>query len=453
MAEAVESFSGVLGAGSQRLRLKLDVGADGTAQLLSLDENNQLIPGGVKSWTARQVEVEFPAIPATFRGRFISKDRIEGTWQQGAAEVPLIMEHGEAALAPLPSRRSFTRERLAELRRQSGSPALAAACARRGAPPRIWVDGERALGSGIAVKATDRWHLGSITKSMTALLVARLIDAGALRWDESVGEVLGDILPSMQDAYRPATLAHLLSHRAGLPKDIPMDELAKLSRELADARQERLFFAGKALKMTPLGPMTKTYEYSNNGYVIVGAMLEAKLGASWEDLMRENVFAPLGLFSAGFGPPGRAGAIEEPVGHAQEPNGGAPVACRVGGGPADNPAAMGPAGRVHMNLQDFLTYLTAHRDRTNYLQPDTWAALHTPPFEGNYAMGWSVRTDGALTHDGSNTLWYACAIVDGAAAIATAAVGNYGDLPSMVPAVGSVLAEAVAGEPAEPLVA
>jgi CubicO group peptidase (beta-lactamase class C family) len=443
MGEATGCWSGVLDAGSQRLRLKLDIGADQSASIASLDQGNTPTEGGVKCWTADQVELEFPAIQASFTGKLVGSDRIDGVWQQGSIDLPLVMERGEAALAPLAPPRPLTHERLAELRAQSGSPALAAACARRNAPPRIWVDGERAVGSGIAVEPTDRWHLGSITKSMTALLVARLIDAGALRWDESVGEVLGAALPSMLDAYQGATLAHLLSHRSGLPCDLPMEEHAHFSPEIADARQERRLFARLALEMTPLGSMTETFAYSNNGYVVVGAMLEARLGSSWEDLMREHVFAPLGLFSAGFGAPGRAGAIDEPLGHALEPDGEALRTYLPGDG-ADNPAVIGPSGRVHVNLPDFLRYLAAHRDRTDYLQPDTWTTLHTPPFGGDYAMGWNVRADGALTHEGSNGAWYAAALVDGAAGIVAAAAGNYGHLPKMIPIVGRTLAEAAA---------
>ena len=444
MDEAAETWSGALDAGSQRLRLKLEIGADGTASLLSLDEGNEPMAAGVKSWTADQVEVEFPAIQATFCGKLVGEDRIEGAWQQSGADFPLVMERGEAALAPLAPPTPLTHQRLAELRRQSGSPALAAACERRDAPPRIWVDGERAIGSGVAVAATDRWHLGSITKSMTASLVARLVDAGALRWDESIGEVLGEILPSILDAYRPATLAHLLSHRAGLPRDLPAEELSQFSPELADAREERQLFARMALEMTPLGPMTQTFEYSNIGYAVVGAMLEAKLGESWEDLMRARVFAPLGLFSAGFGAPGRAGAIDEPLGHIPEPDSDAPMAIPAGDALADGPAVTGPGGRVHMNLPDFLRYLAAHRDRTDYLQPDTWTILHTPPFGGDYAMGWEVRADGALMHGGSNGAWYAFALVDGAAGIVAATAGNYGSMAKMTPIVGHALAEAAA---------
>jgi CubicO group peptidase (beta-lactamase class C family) len=73
---------------------------------------------------------------------------------------------------------ALTAERLKEIRAQAGSPALAAASVHGSQPPQLWVDGERAAGSGIAVTESDLWHFGSIGKSMTATLIARLIDSG-----------------------------------------------------------------------------------------------------------------------------------------------------------------------------------------------------------------------------------------------------------------------------------
>jgi CubicO group peptidase (beta-lactamase class C family) len=438
------TWSGLLEVGSQRLRLKLDVAADNTGRLISIDQGPQPYPGKVNARTAERVELEFATIRAVFAGRFIAPDRLEGEWRQGGGTYPLILRRGLAALEIPAPPSALTKERLAELRRAAGSPAMAAASARKGGPTRLWVDGERAVGSGIAAQESDLWHLGSISKSMTATLIGRLVDAGAVRWDDSVGDVLGDAAPDMDTAYRSATFRHLLSHRSGLPKDLAPAEFARFSRLLDDAREERKTFARLALAMPPKGPMGATYEYSNNGYVVAGAMLEARLGKSWEDLTREHLFAPLQLSSAGFGAPGHKDQTDQPVGHAKAPAGEGRQAYPIGGIVTDNPVALGPAGRIHMSLPDLLRYLGAHRDRTDYLKPDTWTTLHTPPFAGTYAMGWIVRGNGALTHAGSNTLWYAEVLVDPAAGIVAAAASNDGHMPKSSPAVGRALLEAAA---------
>jgi CubicO group peptidase (beta-lactamase class C family) len=438
-------WSGVLEAGSVRLRLKLDLGTDGTASLISPDQGRAPHPGRVALSNADQVKIDFPTIRAVFSGRIVSPDRIEGLWHQSGSDLALVLHRGEGVLAPPPPPPPLTKERLAQLRVGAGSPAMAAASARRGSPAHMWVDGERAIGTGIAVEETDLWHLGSITKSMTSSLVARLADSGALNWDETVGDVLAAVAPDMRDVYRAATFRHLLCHRSGLPGNLPLLETLLFSREIADAREERKSHVRKSLAMAPVGPMSGTFEYSNNGYVVAGTMLETKLGNSWEDLITTHLFQPLGLSTAGFGAPGHKGATDQPVGHAKAMFGEARHAYPVGERVTDNPAVLGPAGRVHMSLQDLLRYLAAHRDATDYLRPETWKLLHTPAFGGDYAMGWVVRSDGALWHNGSNTLWYAEALVvaEGGEIVAAAAA-NDGYLVKSRPAVGEALRGATA---------
>jgi len=91
----------------------------------------------------------------------------------------------------------------------------------------------------------------------------------------------------------------------------------------------------------------------------------------------------------------------------------------------DNPVALGPAGRVHMSLGDLITWLEVHRDQpADFLTPENWQILHTPPFGGNYALGWVVMPDGSLWHNGSNTLWYADVLIDFADGLVAATTAN-----------------------------
>src|SRR5262245_8977346 len=433
-------WSGVLVDGSHRLRLKLDLGSDGGANLFSIDQSDEPSPGNFTVPSSRSIEIAFPTIEGVYSGRIVSSDRIEGRWRQRGSDLELIFQRGEGALA-LPV---LTRERLAQIRMGAGSPAIATASASTQRAMQMWVDGERAVGSRIAVQKSDLWHIGSITKSMTATLVGRLADYGELDWDETVGDVLRGVAPDMRNAYRAATFRHLLCHRAGVPRDILWDRVGPFSEDIADARDERAFYVRNALSMKPVGPMTTTFEYSNIGYVVAGAMLEVKFGASWEDLITAHLFEPLGLTTAGFGAPGHFGVLDQPLGHAMAANGNGREAYPIGEGGTDNPVVIGPAGRVHMSLQDLLLFLSAHRDRTAYLKPETWNILHTPPFGGDYAMGWVVRGDGGLWHDGSNGLWYAEALVDAGGEIVAAAAANDGYRDMSQPAVGQALQEATA---------
>jgi hypothetical protein len=92
-------------------------------------------------------------------------------------------------------------------------------------------------------------------------------------------------------------------------------------------------------------------------------------------------------------------------------------------------------------LDDVLAYLAAHRDAASFLKPESWRTLHTPPFGGEYAMGWVVRSDGERWHNGSNTLWYAEALFNKDSGVAAAAAGNEAQ-PKTGAAVGQALLRA-----------
>ena len=416
-------WSGALQAGPQRLRLRFEVAEDGTAVLRSLDQGGAPIPAQVAGAAGGRVRIDVPAVGGVFEGE-LKGDALPGVWRQGGGALPLALARGDGFdHAPATSPAPLTQARLEALRAQAGAPALGAGAARRGAPPRLWTAGERRAGSGAPVTENDPWHLGSITKSMTATLTGRLVDAGRLRWDDTPGALLAEAAPDMRPEYREVTLLHLLSHRSGLAANLPMAQFATFPRQSADARADRIRYARAALAAAPTGPAGSRFEYSNSGYVVAAAMLERRLGEPWEALIMRELFGPLGLASAGFGAPGQPGALDAPVGHGPGPQG--PLTPY---GPEDavndNPAVLGPAGRVHMSLPDLLTYLAAHRDRTDLLKPETWKVLHTPPFGGGYALGWEVGDEGELRHNGSNTLWYAEALVRPASGVVAAAAVN-----------------------------
>lgn len=432
------SWSGALSVGSVTLRLRLEIG-DGSAVLYSLDQGGAPIEGKASSLEPGDIRIDFPQIGATYRAKLVG-DALEGEFNQGAP-LPLRFVRGgapAAAAAPVP----MTDSSLARIREESGSPALVAGAVASGAP-RFWVAGERAEGSGVAATTADLWHIGSITKSMTATLVARMVEAGRVRWDEPLPRLLPALAGDMRADYAAVTLRHLLSHRAGLIGNLPPAQLSRLAMEAADPREDRLFYARTALSTAPVGAPEQTFAYSNAGYIIAGAILEQRLGKPWEALIREHLFQPLRMARAGFGAPGRKGELLQPAGHAPDAVGKLhPI--RPGDPVTDNPAAVGPAGRVHLSMGDLLTYLAAHRDRAGLLKRESWDVLHTPPFGGDYAMGWVVRPDGLIWHNGSNTFWYAEAAFDRAGGKAAAAVSNDGRLGRSQPAVGRALRSALA---------
>lgn len=238
---------------------------------------------------------------------------------------------------------------------------------------------------------------------MTAVLAARLAEQGAISFDDTIGARLDGAAKPLQ----AVTLEQLLLHRGSLAANIPNKTAIALQglEDTTSATEIRRQYASTMLQepVLPAG----AFLYSNVGYVTAAAMMEAATGRAWEDMIREEVFAPLTLTSPGFGPPGvSTDAPDQPWGHAKD---GAGVRAFAPTKAADNILALNPAGRVHMSLADFLTYLTAHARRAPILTPESWARLHRPIVDASasYAMGWVAPSDAVRMHSGSNTIWFA----------------------------------------------
>lgn len=289
------------------------------------------------------------------------------------------------------------------------------------------VDGVRVLDGDAVAMLGDVWHVGSLTKSMTATLAARMVDAGLITWDTRLGAVLGDTYPEMHADWQGTPLRALLTHLSGMASNLARSS----SRGLGDGPRSE--YVEEMLYEPPVGAPGE-FVYSNAGFVVAAAMLEAVAAASWEELIVAEVFAPLGIESAGFGPP-LGDAIQ---GHSAGFFGGISAAGQ--GSDADNIPAMGPAGRVHLSAEDMLLYLRAHllRDEA-FLSAEAWDVLHTPVGPQDYAMGWGVAEDGSLVHSGSNTLWYAVAFVDPVAGEAVFVAVNSGDLDAVLEPVDIAL--------------
>ncbi|MHC5110693.1 MAG: serine hydrolase domain-containing protein [Planctomycetota bacterium] len=320
-------------------------------------------------------------------------------------------------------------------RPEANVPALGLVVQRRDDKPTIAVDGLRVAGGKRKVTTDHLWHWGSIGKSMTATLAARLVERGVVAWDDTIGQRLGNVVPSMRDEYRDVTLSMLLSHRSGMPANIPVEQFANFASSPAEPIPDRLAWVKIALAQEPEVPKKETYHYSNNGYIVAGAMLGSATGRSWEDLMRKEVFGPLNLASAGFGAPAAADPNGQPRGHRSILGADAPVAPD-----ADNPPALGPAGRIHMSLADIATYLTVHATRReSFLSKETYDRLHTASFGGFYALGWVVTDEKRRWHNGSNNSWDAEATFNLENGTVAAVVVNDGDIKNVQPTVRKLI--------------
>lgn len=340
------------------------------------------------------------------------------------------------------------------IRARHAMPSLAAFAMSRGRIVEEAAVGQRAVGHPEGVTADDQWHLGSITKSMTATLCAEYVEDGWISWTTTVSDVFPDLVPGMREEYRSVRLEELLSHTAGVVADIGRaPSWSGLSSSSLPLPVQRRRLVAELLALPP-EVERGTYSYSNGGFVIAGAMLEEITGEVWENLITARLFAPLGMTSTGFGPPGTVGAAapDQPWGHVTR---GSTLVPLAPGPSADNPAAIGPAGTVHSTFADLARYFAFHLDGargtpTSLLTTESMQKLHQPMPGTDYALGWNVGTrDWAgsaggsgpvLFHQGSNSYWWAAVWLAPERDLALFAATNAGGDPAFAAADEAVVA-------------
>ncbi|MCW8925955.1 MAG: beta-lactamase family protein [Xanthomonadales bacterium] len=315
---------------------------------------------------------------------------------------------------------SFTQQVIDE----SGIPALAIGVMKEGEIIAQAVRGRKMLGQADVVQSNDTFHWGSITKSVTGTMIAKLIENGDLDWGTTIAEVLGDI--PMRDEYRNVTISQLMSHEAGIQQynDFSpemVDEIVAAAK--GDRWQDkRRAFVSRVLMEEPLAPPGEVHAYSNAGITIAGYMAEVVTGKSWRALIEAHVFRPYGMTTAGFDWPASPERPNQPVGHWGDS--AANYEAMEYGQMEDLINILAPAGNIRSSIADLMRYGNAHLEgmsgKDGYLRAETVKRLHTarpdavPWGDSFYTWGWGHNECGHFfdapkcqAHNGGAGTFYA----------------------------------------------
>jgi len=277
-------------------------------------------------------------------------------------------------------------------------PALGGAIVSRRGTVAIGVVGVRRWGTTPPVTLADKWHLGSNAKTMTAFLAAMTVKAGRMGWMDLVTARYPELAAVARPEFATLNLADLATMRSGItgnPNFTPTGTLAR----------QRLAVDRWAIGHPPIEPRG-TYYYSNVAYQILGEIIGRAWTTGYEEAMRTQLWAPLGITSAGFGPTTAAGMTDQPIGHF--PDGGSWTVCEA----CDNSWATG-SGRIHISLPDWARLmqeiLRADAGQSTLLTQNEARLLTTGATRISasqaYGYGWTTFTNVAqriVTHDGSN---------------------------------------------------
>jgi D-alanyl-D-alanine carboxypeptidase len=180
---------------------------------------------------------------------------------------------------------------LKELVAMEGGPPGVIAVVQRGQHREVHSFGVRNLKGDLPMRARDHMRIASAAKAFSGAVALSLVSEGKL----SLNDTIGERLPELPKAWWEVTLRQLLNHTSGIPDfslepDFQKALLASLTK--APPPEELLSFVEDEDLLFHPG---SEYHYSNSDNIAVALMVEAATGKSYEELLRELVYKPLGL--------------------------------------------------------------------------------------------------------------------------------------------------------------
>jgi len=138
-------------------------------------------------------------------------------------------------------------------------------------------------------KPDTKFNLGSINKIFTQIAIGQLVQQGKISFDDKLGKFLPDY-PN-KDAAEKVTIRHLVTMKSGVG-DFFGEKFEKSSKEIYRKNSDFIqLFANEPLAFEP----GTSQQYSNGGYILLGAIIEKVTGKSYYDYVRENIFKPAGM--------------------------------------------------------------------------------------------------------------------------------------------------------------
>src|SRR5262245_29143984 len=145
--------------------------------------------------------------------------------------------------------------------------------------------------------AETRFNIGSVGKMFTGVAIAQLVEQGRLAFDHPIGEYLSG-LPD--EIATEVTIDQLLTHTSGMG-DFMRNGYPQAAKSARNATDLLRLVISEPLQFKP----GTRESYSNSGYVVLGAIIEAVTGQSYYDYVRQHVFEPAGMTRTDWFPPGK----------------------------------------------------------------------------------------------------------------------------------------------------
>ena len=257
--------------------------------------------------------------------------------------------------------------------------------------------GRRRVNDSALVLTTDKFHIGSNTKAITAFIAAKLVENKKINWNTRYFDLFPDLKADSRKEYWNITIQDLLSHRAKI--NAYRSVKANLNEYIfsGNSIDQKIKFASNLLKEPPAKPDPgQVYVYSNAGISLAASMLEKVSGKSWEQLIDEFLNKQLKLdFELGFP---NVQDFYQPWGHilnndtimALPPDFNYHIA-----------TVMRPAGDLNVNIINYIKFiqlfLKGYKGQNNFLHSQTYKYLLTAL--PDYTFGWANKTINGKNYD------------------------------------------------------
>jgi CubicO group peptidase (beta-lactamase class C family) len=246
--------------------------------------------------------------------------------------------------------------------------------------------GYKQVNSPARAQRSDRFRIGSNTKTVTSLLAALLIRRGQITWNTKFFDLFPERIARSNPAYLDLSLRQLLTFRAGLVGYTYTDAQPTREQINGNEREQRDQFINWVLAQPP-AVYTNTFHWSNPGYVLAGAMLEKASGKTYQQLIA-HLNGQTGT-DFRFGQPNAADPAQ-PWGHDEQ---------LVPEPPGENHKLnwLLAAGNLNATLPGYARFIRLHlrglRGKSKLLSAREFAFLHYGLPE--FAVGWFWYLDEA----------------------------------------------------------
>ncbi|MFT4248984.1 MAG: serine hydrolase domain-containing protein [Pseudomonas sp.] len=243
------------------------------------------------------------------------------------------------------------------------------------------------------VDAHTVFRLASLSKAFAGTMAGLLVNDGVLRWDSKVTDYVPGFQLSDPNATRQLTVADLLSHRVGLPRNAYDRDV----ESNADYYTLTHRLAATPLRCAP----GQCYAYQNVAFSLVGDVVFAASGSFYEQSVERRILKPLGMNDASLGLAGIQASPRWARPHVRSRNGWVSLT------PKPSYYRLAPAAGVNASASDMAQWLLAHTGhRPDVLPAPLLATLHAPLIatpdqmqsgwrhqrvdSASYALGWRV---------------------------------------------------------------